>query len=699
MKRLLCFSVGFWFLASALAVKTERWEIRSTADFLRGKLQGLMLTSDGEMRLGYRAHLLGQFGKEIWCSTTAGDGTIYFGTGSPAELYAVDGDQRPIRLATADAVAITALVCHPEGHLYAASIADGKIYKIAADKKWAEFCRLPSPYVWALALDKDGSLFAATGPHGKIYRIGSDAKPQEWFAAEDSNLLCLAFDPADGSLLAGGSDRGLLYRVHAKGKASVLHQFAEEEVRALAVAGPNLFVGVNKQKVRRPPQPLPLPRATTSEPAPTSAPTSALPAAAAPQPAPSEPRAPSVLSGALYLYHASGRVDRWAQWENESVQAIAADADGAVLLATAGKGRVYHVPDHQRWELLFGFDSKQALTLAMRNGRLTFVGAGNPGAAWRIEAQQAAHGEYTSEVHDCRFLAKWGKLDWQADGTVHLATRSGNTALPDSTWSAWSEPLTKPPAKILSPPARYIQVRASLAARSNACLRSVTLHLQVQNQKPEITLIETGERPKTNAVTAATPAAPASVAEFRPKPANPLKRIAWRASDKDGDSLVYRLYYRAEGDEVWIPMFHGNPLRQTELQWDTTAVPDGWYRVKVVASDEDCNPVGEALSDEKISPLIKVNNTRPVVAELALQNGVLRGLARSKLGTIRFLEYSVDGTEWRFFAPADGVFDDREEPFAFKIQPPLASGPHTIAVRATDEDGNAGVEKISVRVP
>ncbi len=705
MKQLLILFSVFGLLSTVLAVKTERWEVKTPTDFMRGKLQRLTVASEGELRLGYNATKLGEFAKEIWCSTVAPDGTIYFGTGSPADVYAIGKDGQAVRVAGTDAVAVSALVCDAQGNLYAGTIPEGKILKITPDKKSRDFCRLRSPYVWALALDKDGALFVGSGPDGKIYRIGADAKPEEWYTAEDSNILCLAFDPADGTLLAGGSDRGLLYRVAAKGKGSVVHEFAEDEVKALLVSGQNLFVAVNKQKVRRPRTP------TTGTQRPSAAEFEALgaqltgqygaPATAAartaPGQAPPEIRMANLLAGALYLRNANGRVDRWAYWDNESIHTIARDAEGGVLLALAGAGRVYRVPDDQHWELLFDLDEKQALTLAVRDGRLAFIGAGNIGNAYLVDAQKPANGDYTTEVHDCRFLATWGKLDWRADGAVTVATRSGNTALPDNTWSPWSEPIAKPPAKITSPRGRYIQLRATLARQSEPRLRSLAMHLQVQNQKPEISILETGEKPKTNVVVTAGAPVVLPTEEFRPKPASPLKRLSWRASDKDGDMLLYRLFYRAEGDEIWIPMLRGNTLRVTEFSWDTDSIPDAWYRVKVTASDEECNPVGESLTDEKISNPIKVNNSRPIVTDLAFDAGTLRGVARSKLGLIRFLEYSVDGTEWKFFAPADGVFDDREETFAVKLQ--LAAGPHTIAVRATDEDGNVGVEKIAVRVP
>ena len=133
---------------------------------------------------------------------------------------------------------------------------------------------------------------------------------------------------------------------------------------------------------------------------------------------------------------------------------------------------------------------------------------------------------------------------------------------------------------------------------------------------------------------------------------------------------MYRLFYQADGDDAWVPAFLDKPLQKTEYSWDTESIPDGWYRIKVVASDEESNPAGEALTDEKVSDLVKVDNTRPQVLQLAYDaaSGILKGVARDNLSLIHYLEYSVDGGEWKYFAPKDGVFDDREEAFEVKTR-------------------------------
>ncbi|MGD0059513.1 MAG: hypothetical protein ABSD58_08860 [Verrucomicrobiia bacterium] len=712
---------------SSFAVKTERWELKSPEDFMTGKRQRLVVTSDGQLRLGYDATKLGEFAKEIWCSAVDRDGTIYFGTGSPADVYALGKDGRTTKLLEADSIAVTALTLDSRGNLYAATMPDGKIYKISTSNKAAStkpdeaYCRLRAPYIWSLLADKKDQIFAGTGPDGKVFHVSPDGKVEEWFAAEDSNILSLALD-ANGALLAGGSDRGLLFRITEKGKGVVLHEFAEDEVKALAVNGDDVYIGVNKQRVKRPrgvaarrPSAAEFEDLTQRLTGQFGASVTAETAGPGRE-TPPEARLVNLLAGTLYVQHADGRVDRLANWSDESIQDVKVDGDGMVLAGMSGKGRVYRVRNDQNWELLFAFEEQQTLTLTLRDGKLAFVGTGNIGNGYGIDPQKARDGNFTSEVRDCRFLTTWGNLFWMGSGAISVSTRTGNTALPDSTWSEWSGTLTNSPAKVASPRARFIQVRAQLAAASEPMLKSLSLYYQMQNQKPEVLSVEIGEKskpapekPKSEQSAEQKPGDSSSgpsvesdsestpkTEDARPKPANPVKEIHWRATDKDGDSLVYRLYYQADGDGAWVPAFLDKPLHKTEYSWDTDSIPDGWYRIKVVASDEESNPVGEALTDEKISDLVKVDNTRPQVLELSYDtaSGILKGIARDNLSLIRYLEYSVDGGEWKYFAPKDGVFDSREEAFEVKIGP-LAAGPHFIAVRATDEEGNVGVERFT----
>jgi len=695
---------------SAFAVKTERWEFNTTDSFLRGKLQNLSLSSDGELLPGYASQRLGEFGKQIWSSVVGRDGTIYFGTAGPADVQAVGKDGKVTKLFGTETIAVTALALDARDKLFAATLGDGKIFQ----RDGTLFCQVPAPYIWSLALDAQGNLFAGTGPDGKIFRVTAAGQVELWYQTEDSNILCLALD-ATGALLAGGSDRGQLYRITAKETGTVLHQFAEDEVHSLAVSGDQLYIGVNKQKVRRPRMPFLLPRrppggeleeSFRSQPAADGPPE----AGGRDRPVPLDMRMANLLAGALYVRNAEGRVDQWASWDKESVLDLKLGPAGSVWVAMSGHARVYRVVDSQRWELWFDFDEQQALTLAVRDGNLAFVGAGNVGTGYRIEPQPAPTGEYTSPVLDARFAAAWGNAAWVGTGPTTIATRSGNTSLPDATWSAWSAPGQATPHKVASPAGRYLQFRLQLA---KATLTSCQIFYQVQNQKPSVTSIRLDADPKIIArrpspkvaddkegedATGGDDKAESSARPVTAKKASPLKTITWQAADKDGDALVYRLFYRAASDEQWIAMPLEKPLKKNSYAWDTDSIPDGWYRLKVVASDEDANPAGQALSDEKISDLIKVDNRRPEIVNLRYDpaTATLSGLARDNLSLLTNLEYSVDGGDWKPLASQDGIFDNREEPFRVTIEK-LPAGPHSIAVRATDEDGNVGVEKLSVR--
>src|SRR5271169_916976 len=107
--KILCYALTAILLSAVTvqAVKTEHWELKSPQDFMRGKLQQLIVTSSGELRLGYGSTKLGEFAKEIWCSAVDRDGVIYFGTGSPAQVYALGRDGRTTKLFEADSIAVT----------------------------------------------------------------------------------------------------------------------------------------------------------------------------------------------------------------------------------------------------------------------------------------------------------------------------------------------------------------------------------------------------------------------------------------------------------------------------------------------------------------------------------------------------------------------------------------------------------------
>ena len=88
----------------------------------------------------------------------------------------------------------------------------------------------------------------------------------------------------------------------------------------------------------------------------------------------------------------------------------------------------------------------------------------------------AAAGTFTSRVLDAGGPATWGTASWTATlpaGTsVVVSVRTGNTAVPDGSWSAWT-PLAGS-GTVVGTQSRYLQYRAALA--TSAVTQSPTVH-------------------------------------------------------------------------------------------------------------------------------------------------------------------------------------------------------------------------------
>ena len=89
----------------------------------------------------------------------------------------------------------------------------------------------------------------------------------------------------------------------------------------------------------------------------------------------------------------------------------------------------------------------------------------------------------------------------------------------------------------------------------------------------------------------------------------------WLANDDNGDSLRFQLEIRGENETAWKPL--REDLRERYYSWDSTAFPDGKYRVRVTASDAPSNTPEKALTSSRESDRFLIDNMAPEISGLA----------------------------------------------------------------------------------
>jgi hypothetical protein len=120
--------------------------------------------------------------------------------------------------------------------------------------------------------------------------------------------------------------------------------------------------------------------------------------------------------------------------------------------------------------------------------------------------------------------------------------------------------------------------------------------------------------------------------------------------------------------------------------WDTSTVADGRYVVRITASDSLSNASDRALSGEKESEPVDVDNTPPAVTVEITRpaGGGVRAVVRVQdaHSPIQKLEYSLAGGPWQLVYPVDGLADAPVE----RYEIPLAAEGDVarLMLRATD---------------
>jgi hypothetical protein len=347
------------------------------------------------------------------------------------------------------------------------------------------------------------------------------------------------------------------------------------------------------------------------------------------------------------------------------------------------------------------------------------IGTGNTGKVYLLGA--AEKHEYSSDVLDAGAFAHFGRVEVEpGSSNFQILTRSGNVEQPVRGWSEW-QPLKD--GAVASPPGRFLQWKAVL--RADGIVGSVGVNYLPVNAAPVIDDLVVVAGVRLNPQNASSPsqtvniafpspgqpsAAPFDLGSSAPLQAAKDKTavtVRWAAHDDNGDDLIYSLYLRGDGETVWRPL--KDKLTDKAFSFDAALVPDGGYRIKVVASDAPSHTPGEELTGEKVSDRFEVDTTPPAIANLkaAAQPANCNGGKCSKPFLVSFdaedgfspiahAEYSLDAGPWQFIEPAGKISDSRREHYEFHISADADGGKtaeHLIAVRVYDRFENVGVAK------
>jgi hypothetical protein len=675
--------VGATTARDADAVGTRTFELDSLDELSGGDLAGVSVGSDGVVRAGWtvgKIPLPDDAGTTVTCMVELPDGSVAVGTGPSAggKVVRIANDRAAIYADTKEN-AVSGLAVDRKGTVYAATTSN-KIYRLSPGRADVFATLADADTVLSLAFDPTGTvLYAGTGSDGRVVRVDPSGASSTYFKTDSPFVVALAVGD-DGVVYAGTSNKGLLYRITAPGRATVLYDFRAEDVHGIAV-GPNRTVWAIVDEAGPG-----APAEATETPARRNT-------GGRTQPGPAVTPRGKPGKGSLWRFDAEGHPERLMHHDEFHYSSLALDAHGVPYVGTGAEGRVYTVDDAHVVSLVLDGDERQIGALGV-SGRTRFAVGSDPAVFHRVLSVGGPDAVWTSKPLDAGLRARFGHASWNGAGSLEVSTRTGDTQIPDATWSPWTAPVANG-GLTTSPPGRFVQLRARLRDAA-ASIADVTLAFVTENLRAVVT--EVTARAKGIAHDAKDGIVQSG---NEPPKHESVVHVAWKVDNPDSDELRYRVQFRREGETRWLDATRPDDvLTKPELDWDTVALAEGRYRVRVDASDEISNPPASTTHHALESAPVLVDNTPPFFRALALQGHRLTAEVVDGVGPIARIEVAIDGRpEWRPIACADGIFDTAVERVDTDIGPllPATPGPHVVAIRAYDAAGNFVVHEIETR--
>ncbi len=686
-------------------------DVTNVFSLIVDKENGLLIGTGGETGKIYRIAKPGDKPKElfsaegvhyIWCMTQAVDGTIYAGTGPTGQLYQIKPDGSHEVLLDTDENNLLCMVSDGKDLLYVGTDPDGLVYRINRKTKEAYVVHdAPESEIGALALDGKGNLYAGTAEAMEQAGETEAASATEKIGRPESGSGVPIPTPARPEPKPpevpnpNPGEPDPIPKGKSKDKKDDVKKLMLLDVIATQSSA-------TKTKAHEPRRPIP----PGGHPVPSTAPTPSVgitpPSGIMPRGA--ETGQPREGGNAIYRIDKEGLVHEIFRQPVLVMSMIV--NDGALLVGTGNEGQIYQInPDQEETVALANVEAKQVMALLPVPGRI-ILGLANTGSISALTEGFASEGTYTSAVLDAQQVSRFGKMQLHgslpAGTSIKVQARSGNISEPNDTfWSKWTESTSAQEfLSVTAPAARFLQYRLTLATsdgKKTPVLDDVDVSYQSPNLAPVIKSIKTSSSAGKSGENAGNGAAPAIVA---PATANHTEALTWEGSDPNGDELQYRLYFRRGSQSPWILL--KDKIKEANFEWDTRSASDGWYELKVVASDELANAPGSGRETSRISDPLIVDNTPPVVSGLKSATGAgavrVEFAASDRTSTLASFGYTVDSSEqWQSVLPSDKIADSLDENVNFSISG-LKPGVHQIAVRAIDAKGNPAVATVNVTV-
>ncbi len=716
---------------NVLAAGQVFWDWPSGRQFKEMDLQGVALDDGGALVPGLQASEVGPVGPEVcWRVVPDSKGGFFTGTGHGGEIFYTDKDGETRGFTTLDGAEVFSLMTLPNGGLLAGCGPDGHLYRVSAEGEPSLLGQVPGGYIWGLETSADGeTIWLAVGSPAAIYRFTEKEGLQELLIFPAENTLDLMLD-SDGSLLAATQGPGLVYRVDVEQPASpwLICETRQDEVRQFVRGHDDqvFFLALNSEvdgsggPEMKAGQMPPVPPSLIS--------------------LFGEPVEPEVDKAALFRLENGNQYSTW--WSGNLDLMIVAWSQqwgwlgGGPMSLDGGQSVIHRLLPPAGHHPIAGWSGGDILDLNLFDprdgGSELLVGQAHPGGVQRLGSQGDGSLLAVSPPLDAGRTVLWGRLSWTATtgpGKPRWSVRGGNRSVPDDSWTTWSDSWTAGDQKLELPACRFLQWRVELPRRKAGSeehwtITSVSVSAWQDNVQPVIQAftvenlsdisrggligsndnvtqkfssglrVEFGRKSDL-----ARKAGPARAAYTRP-----VRVMTWQGRDPNSDRLVYRLEYRRDGDMTWRTI-----LDETGEQlgsWDTSEVPDGQYHLRLTASDHLDNPGALALSSQKETGLLMVDNTVPEISDFQISevSGGLRLVfeARdqsSKLGQV-FLRLP-DGKVQRL-DPVDRICDSQKEEFDSQVPWPIAGRDHgdrpwLLRVEVWDLSGNVAIAEGEVR--